>query len=448
MKFLSIFLLFAGIFSCQLKAQTTFLGVPAEEIEKAVQNHLTTWYPVIIDSVNGGFYTNFDYNWTRSKDQTKMVVTQARDVWMASRAAGVFGENEIYAKAAQHGFHFLTSKMWDQKNGGFQLYYLPENPEKVTPYKLIYGNAFALFALAEYAKINPSKEVLVWVEKTFDWIDSVAHDDKNGGYYNLILNDELKVNSPGNRAFIEKLGWGEPEWKDQNSSIHLLEAFTTTFQVLPIPKVEKRLKEMLELVSKTMVQPDGSLRLFFTKNWQYIDYSDSSRTFILKNQYFDHISFGHNIETAYLIIDAAQTLNGKIDPTTLSIAKKLTDYSLHFGFAANYYGIYDRGFQFEKGGKIEIIDRNKAWWSQFEAWHTLALMSQYFPEDVQYQIAFQQMWKYMQNEIFDHQYGGCYNYGLDESPRNKKDRKAHMWKCPYHDGRALMDVWEYAGQEN
>jgi mannobiose 2-epimerase len=337
--------------------------------------------------------------------------------------------------------------MWDQKRGGFQLYYYPENPKRETPYKLIYGNAFALFALAEYAKINPSKDVLMWVEKTFDWIDSVAHDDINSGYFNLVLNEELKANTPGNQANIAKLDWGKPEWKDQNTSIHLLEAFTTTYQVLPVLKVEKRLKEMLELVSKTMVQPNGSLKLFFTKDWQPIDYSDSSRTFILKNQYFDHISFGHNIETAYLIIDASQTLYGKVDSTTLSIVKKLTDYCMNFGFAPNYYGLYDRGYQFEKGGKIEIISRDKSWWSQFEAWHTLAMMSQYFPEDKQYRIAFQNMWKYMQKELFDHKYGGCYNYGLDESPGNKKDLKAHSWKCPYHDGRALMDVWQNAKKE-
>jgi cellobiose epimerase len=448
MKSFQIFVLLILIICCQTKAQNSYLGIPVYEIEKATVNHLNRWYPTIIDSVNGGYYTNFEYNWERSNDQLKMLVTQARGLWTAARAATVFSKNEIYKKASNHGYMFLTTKMWDHENGGFELYYSPENLKNKTPYKLIYGNSFALLALAEYAKINPSKEVLGWVEKTFDWIDSVAHDNLNSGYYNLVLNEELKANTPKNQAYIADLDWGEPKWKDQNTSIHLLEAFTTTYQVLPISKVKKRLKEMLELVSKTMPQPSGTLKLYFTNDWRPIDYSGLSRSFILENQDIDHISFGHNIETAYLIIDASVALNGKVDSTSLSIAKKLTDHTLKYGFATNNYGLYDRGYQFEKGGKIEIISRNKAWWSQFEAWHTLALMSRYFPEEEQYQVAFQQMWKYIQNELFDHKYGGCYNYGLDESTWNKKDRKAHMWKCPYHDGRALMNVWEYARKEN
>lgn len=444
MKTFQIFILLVLALCCQTKAQNTHLGIAVDEIEKATINHLNRWYPTIIDSINGGYYTNFEYDWTRSKDQSKMLVTQARGLWTASRAALDFRENSIYMKAANHGFQFLTTKMWDQKNGGFKLYYSPENHKNETTYKLIYGNAFALFALAEYAKIDPSKEVLGWVEKTFDWIDSVAHDNLNLGYYSLVLNEELKANTPKNQAYIAALGWGKPEWKDQNTSIHLLEAFTTVYQVLPIPKVEKKLKEMLELVSKTMTQPNGNLKLYFTNDWKPIDYSDSSRSYILQNQNDDHISFGHNIETAYLIIDASQTLYGKVDSTSLSIAKKLTDYTLKYGFALNYYGLYDRGYQFEKEGGIEIINRNKAWWSQFEAWHTLALMSSYFPEEEQYQVAFQNMWKYIQNKLIDHEYGGCYNNGLDTSPKSKKTRKAYSWKCPYHDGRALMNVCGYA----
>jgi cellobiose epimerase len=422
-----------------VQGQKTFLGVSVDEIEKATNNHLNRWFPTVVDNENGGYYTNFEYNWKRSSNQIKMLVTQARDLWTSAKAAQLYPENPVFKDAADHGYKFLIENMWNKEKGGYNLYVKEKNPR----YQLIYGNSFALFALAEYARINPSKEVIGWVERTFDWIDSVAHDDKLLGYHTLILSEELKADIPGNRAFISQQGWGNPDWKDQNTSIHLLEAFTATWQVLPLIKVKGRLKEMLYLVSKTMVQPDSCLKLYFTNVWQPIDNSEKTRKEILKQQNYDHISFGHNIETAYLIIDASKALYGTVDNESLAIAKKLTDHTLKYGFAPNYYGLYDRGYQFDKVGKIEIIKKSKEWWAQFEAWHTLALMSSYFPYEKQYQVAFQQMWKYLQNELIDHKYGGCYNYGVDETPESKKAKKAYSWKCPYHDGRALMMVTGY-----
>jgi mannobiose 2-epimerase len=423
------------------KAQTHYLGVPKSEIENATIAHLNTWYPTVIDTVNGGFYTNFEFDWQRSKDQQKMLVTQARDLWTAAKAIPLFTENKVLRAAADHGYQFLTTQIWDKERGGFKMYATND-----APYYFIYGNAFALFALAEYAKINPSPEVLAWVEKSFDWIDSIAHDDEWLGYHNIVPKDKQQASLPENKAKFNNMGWGNIDWKDQNTSIHLLEAFTTMYQVLPLPKVKTRLKEMLDLVGKTMVQPNSSLKLYFTNNWNPIDYSDSTRSFILKNQAYDHISFGHNIETAYLIIDASKVLYGDVDDESLAIAKRLTDHTLKYGFGPNYYGLYDRGYQFSNDGKVEIIQKSTEWWAQYEAWHTLALMHHYFPNENQYTQAFAGMWNYIQTELTDTVYGGCYGSGLDITPKSKKARKAHAWKCPYHDGRALMMVYQYMNE--
>jgi cellobiose epimerase len=429
------------LISCENKNTTQYLGVPVSEIEESLNKHLNDWFPRVIDVENGGYYTNFEYNWEKSPDQQKMLVTQARDLWTASKAARLFPEQLQYKKAADHGFLFITQKMWDQHEGGFHLYFKTEAPDEVALYKLLYGNAFALFAFAEYAKINPSTEVYSWIIKLVSWMDEKAHDDQFGGFYNIVLSEKL-LNNPDEMAnIIGKIGWGDPEWKDQNTSIHLLEAFTTAYEVMPIPEIELRLKEMLTLVRDTMVNKNGSLNLYFTQNWKAIDYSDSSRTFVLDHQLIDHVSFGHNIETAYLLIDAAEKLYGKVDEHTLAVARELTHHTLKHGFAPDYYGLFDKGYVFN--GNMEIINRNKTWWSQAEAWHTMALMAHYFPDEEQYTEAFRQLWKYMQNELYDHKHGGFYNNGLDESPENAKDRKAHNWKGPYHDGRALMNVWEY-----
>ncbi|MCF8359083.1 MAG: AGE family epimerase/isomerase [Prolixibacteraceae bacterium] len=444
MKKILLLFIIAGIAAWSGKKPTeknTYLGIPVSEIETAVTKHLTNWFPKVIDTVNGGYYTNFEYNWEGCNDQDKMIVTQARDMWTASRASQLLPDSNLYRQYAQHGFNYLVNFMWDKKNGGFYLYYQPDKPLEHASYKLIYGNAFALYALAEYAKINPSEKVFSWINKTFNWIDSVAHDDLNRGYYNLILDDELKKDTQKNRKFIKRQGWGQPEWKGQNTSIHLLEALTAVYKVMPSPKIRERLAEMLVLVRDTMVQPDSSLKLYFTSNWEPINHSKKPKHYIQKNIYNDHISFGHNIETAYLIIDAAETLYGKVDTVSLKVAKALTAHSLKYGFDENFHGLFDKGYVFN--GQIEIVDNRKTWWSQFEALHTLALMNRYFPNNETYPKAFAGMWNYIKRDLYDHEYSGYYNNGLDMNPYDIKERKAHNWKGPYHDGRALMQIWLY-----
>jgi mannobiose 2-epimerase len=124
----------------------------------------------------------------------------------------------------------------------------------------------------------------------------------------------------------------------------------------------------------------------------------------------------------------------------------MIDHTLRYGFDKDFYGLFDKGYQFAPGGDIEIIDSTKVWWAQAEAWHALALFAGIYPEEINYQQAFAKMWTYIQREMIDHQYGGWYNNGLDKNPDNKGFRKAHQWKSCYHDGRALLQVHTYASK--
>ncbi len=56
----------------------------------------------------------------------------------------------------------------------------------------------------------------------------------------------------------------ETGYKDQNSSIHLLEALTALYEVWKDPLVRERLQEMLFLIRDTIITRRGNLGLFFT----------------------------------------------------------------------------------------------------------------------------------------------------------------------------------------
>lgn len=444
-----LMLLCVGACICLVRCQSDqmqadadkFLGISRAEIQQELDDLVDLWYPRIVDTINGGYWTNFEYDWSKSEEQPKMLVTQARGLWTAARLYQAYPHRADLKDAARHGFEFLTQTLWDQENGGYWLSW--PLPTEGTNYRLTYANAFVLYALSEYAKIEPAPVVKEWLEKSFDWLDDHVHDHEAGGYFNLVVFDEALAGGYGHTG--TGLGWGNGQWKGQNTSIHLLEAITNAYEVLPLPKIKARLEEMIALVRDTFVRENGSLRLYFTNDWKAVDYRDSSRQYILEHIHDDHVSFGHDIETAFLLYEASSVLSGgQPDAQTLKTCKRMLDHSLQLGFEKEYQGIFEKGYYFKGQDTIEIIDRRKSWWAQAEAWHSLALFAKLYPSEESYEKGFQQMWQYMQQHLIDQEHGGWYSFGLDESPDNSKGRKAHQWKGAYHNGRALVQVLGYA----
>ena len=141
-----------------------------------------------------------------------------------------------------------------------------------------------------------------------------------------------------------------------------------------------------------MTDPDGYLHLYFSRTGKRFPTGIHQGNISSLTLGKDHISFGHNIETAYLLVDASEKLYGKPDEKTLAVSKKLLDHTLANGFDKNYMGLFDKGYLFPDEKTIEIIDSTKTWWAQAEAWHALALFSKLYPNETGYPTAFQKMW--------------------------------------------------------
>ena len=61
----------------------------------------------------------------------------------------------------------------------------------------------------------------------------------------------------------------------------------------------------------------------------------------------DHVSFGHDVETAYLMQEASHALGIQNDTTTLNIGKRMVDHALHNGWDDSLGGFYDEGYYFK-----------------------------------------------------------------------------------------------------
>ena len=410
----------------------------AQQIEGAFVQLLNACYPRTLDRESGGFYSTFSHDWQRIGNQDKMIVTQARHTWLPAKAAQLMPNQQQLPEAARHGFHFLRDVLWDQQHGGFYTWVASDGrPRNPNDPKTAYGNAFGIFALAAYYETTGDTAALNLAKKAFYWLEKFSHDPKQKGYFQDLKRD----GTPVYRAQPTAKGMlGPVHYKDQNSSIHLLEAFTELYGVWPDPLVRDRVEEMLLLIRDRITTEKGYLTLFLTSDWRPISYRDSSEAVRKGNYALDHVSFGHDVETAYLMLEASHVIGLKNDTRTAQVAKKMVDHALRNGWDAKAGGFYERGYYFKDAKGITILDDRKNWWAQAEGLNTLLLMALKYPQDpMQYGEKFAKQWTYIGQNLIDAEHGGWYEWGLDKTPDAKEDNKTHAWKAAYHDGRSLMN---------
>jgi mannobiose 2-epimerase len=166
------------------------------------------------------------------------------------------------------------------------------------------------------------------------------------------------------------------------------------------------------------------LNLYLTRDWHAIP---------------AHDSFGHDIETAYLLVEAAAALGMQDDLTTWSMARRLVDHALEWGWDEQRGGFYDKGESF--AGKA--FDTTKVWWTEAEGLNALMVMDRKFGGQTdRYRKAFWKQWEFIEKHLIDPHYGGWYGETLADGTLRGDGAKATPWKANYHTSRAMMNVAE------
>src|SRR5450759_2444706 len=85
----------------------------AIEMQRVLDGEFNAWYPLSIDTLKGGFFSDINYKWELDGRQDKMIVTQARHIWSTANAAMFYQKDNTLRNIAAHGAAFLKNKMWD-----------------------------------------------------------------------------------------------------------------------------------------------------------------------------------------------------------------------------------------------------------------------------------------------------------------------------------------------
>jgi len=408
----------------QMSNQETYTTL-ASEMETMLQRDvLGVWFPRAVDKTNGGFYADFSRDWKPANSEGKFSVFQGRMVWVAAQVSLQRPElKETYAPIAQHGLKYLREVLWDKEYGGFY-WGLDENNAQSSYYtngKHLYGISFGLYGATAAYQATKDEQALTLAQKTFRWIDEHAHDSKNGGYFEW-LTREGKVVQPKGGATLEGIPVaGFPlGYKSMNTHIHLLESFTQLYEVWPDETLRKRLDELLGIVRDRVCVEPGVMNLYFTNEWRAIP---------------DHDSYGHDVETAFLIIEADTALNHAASSKTERMARLLVDHALAYGWDETNGGFYRDGTTF---GVAE--DKRKEWWVQFEGLNALLLMHQKYGKDTDtYFKAFQKQWSFIRDHQVDKEFGGIFDT-VEIDGKVTDYTKSRIWKECYHETRALLNT--------
>ena len=386
--------------------------LPAE-ITACLNRHiLNCWFPRAVDS-KGGFFQSFDDAWKPGPDRERNIVYQARLTWTAAEAARrEKAGTALWKERAAHGVTFLQTRLWDEARGGF--YWSVDSEGKPTrDEKHVYGNAFAIYALATVR----SPTALALAKRGFAWLEAQAHDGKNNGWFEALdLEGKPKLPGAGNDQIGTKLGL-----KSMNTHIHVLEALTALYIAWPDPLVKSRLAEAHALVREVIVQPDGYQRLFFQPDWTPTP---------------DHLSFGHDVETGFLLHESAHAL-GLHDSKAEKRGRALVDHALTYGWDEANGGFFDAADRETK----KVHNTEKVWWVEAEGLNALLLMHRlHGKETPRYGEAFLKQWAFIQSKQCDALNGGWFSAtdaaGIPQRQRAKSD----AWTDPYHQARSLWHV--------
>ncbi len=165
----------------------------------------------------------------------------------------------------------------------------------------------------------------------------------------------------------------------------------------------------------------GHLQLFFDEKWQVKGEAQS---------------FGHDIEAAWLLLEAAEVLG---DP---ELFQKVKAVVIHIGRAAVEGVLPDDSLAYERNNGH--WDRERHWWVQAEAVVGFSYLGRLL-DDWSYTEKAENIWSYIKSNLIDKERGEWYWSRLENGKVNHKEDKAGFWKCPYLNGRMCLEMIENFG---
>jgi len=387
-------------------------------VEKELRfNILPFWLKYTIDEEFGGFCGQITNDLVIDAKADKGLILNARILWTFSKAFSIYRES-AYLKAATRAYDYILRHFWDERFGGVY-WMLNYRGEPSDTKKRVYGQAFTVYALAEYYHATRNEDVLRRALYLYEIIEETSHDAKFGGYFETYERDWTLARDQR----LSEVDMDEK--KSMNTHLHMLEAYANLGRLHKEQKLGQGLRELIEIfLDRIIDSKNHHFLLFFDEDWKPKS---------------EVISFGHDIEGSWLLCEAAEVYG---DPQLL---RRVQGEALQMAQA-----VYDQAVDSDGGILYEaehgkIIDSDKHWWPQSEAVVGFLNAFQLSGKE-HFRAAADRTWEFIDQYIVDHNHGEWFwKVSRDRAPSNDKF-KVDPWKCPYHNSRTCFEVMARAGE--
>lgn len=404
-----------------------------KEVKEHLLNVIVPFWSDLRDDEYGGFYGCKGYSLKVYKKHSKGVILHSRILWFFSNVYLQFHDEKCLDNA-KHAFEYIKKYCIDHENGG--VYWSTKyNGQIEDSTKHTYNMAFTIYALSSYYDASKDEEAIKLAEEIYHVIETKCRDSV--GYLEAF---DRTFHPAGNEKLSEN---GVEAKKTMNTLLHVFEAYTEFYRVTKKQEVKEKLEWIMDQFADKVYNKELKRQeVFFDENM---------------NSLIDLHSYGHDIETSWLIDRGCEIMNEKaytekMQPITKALTKTIYETAYHKHSLWN---------ECEKG----VPDKKRVWWVQAETVIGFLNGYQKSPEHKEYLQAAKDVWDYIKENVVDKRPGSEWFWELDDEGKpityeiqdaeqlgeysdipeeltNSKFARpiVEPWKCPYHNGRMCLEV--------
>ncbi len=389
----------------------------AERIEADLRgNILPFWIGRVVDAEGRAFFGSLTNDLAVDRSAERGALLTTRILWTFSAAYSRY-RDPAYLAMADHAHADLSLHFHDAANGGYW-WSVAADGSVLRDRKQVYGQAFAVYALTEYHAATGRREPLDQAIAAYRLIEAHAR-ERHGGY----LEAFGRAWEPIADMRLSGVDLNEP--KSQNTHLHIMEAYTRLLIAWPDPGLRRALLDLVEIMLARIVDPaTGHLGLFFAEDW---------------TPRYDRVSYGHDIEAAWLLTWAADVLR---EP---GLASRVRPLAVRIAEVTLAEGVDADGGVYNQGGPGGLTDTNKEWWPQAEAVVGFLNAHQLSGEE-RFLAAALRAWDFIEARLIDRRNGEWFRGVTRDGRLLEGELKVSFWKCPYHNGRTGLEATRRLGE--
>lgn len=428
-----------------------------QQMRDEFESHVIPFWEGLADPERGGFYGMLDQELVLHRDADRGCILNSRILWFFANLYLNFKKQE-YLDFAKTAYDALQQNFLDREYGGVY-WSVTADGSPADTLKHTYNQAFAIYGLSSYFEASGDKEALALSWNLFQVIESRCRD--KDGYLEAFTRD---FGPADNEKLSEN---GVMATRTMNTLLHVMEAYTELYRVAKGEEdaflyeirneVGDRLSEILHLFRDEVYNPERRrMEVFFDAEY---------------NSLIDLYSYGHDIETAWLIdrtVEVMELQGTEFDLSQITGAMTEEVYrSAYDGYVPSeeMASTGDAGHDLKAAGvpadpedkgryripgqighslpaecENGVNDESRVWWVQCEG--VVGFLNGYQrSKDTKYLDAAKEIWEFIMAHMVDRRQGSCwYAYLRPDGTPNPDKCIADEWTCPYHSGRMWLEV--------